>query len=99
MTLPIDTIAILALLGVLLVLAGRELRARRGLGQGKTVSLDNVTLTSHRLGLTGRVDRLVRNGGAIIPEEWKGECPGAGAGKWFLGTWGLRRRAASLRRT
>jgi CRISPR-associated exonuclease Cas4 len=59
------------LLGLMLVLAGRFLRRRRGLGAGRTIALDNVTLVSHRLGLTGRVDRLIRDGGALIPEEWK----------------------------
>jgi CRISPR-associated exonuclease Cas4 len=35
------------------------------------VSLDRVTLTSMRLGLTGRPDRLIKRDGTIIPEEWK----------------------------
>ena len=30
-----------------------------------------MTLTSRRLGLTGRPDRLIREGGTIIIEEWK----------------------------
>ena len=51
--------------------AGRGMRLRRGLGSGKTISLDRVTLTSRRLGLTGRPDRLIRKGGIIWPEEWK----------------------------
>ena len=59
------------LLGLLLLVAGRGMRQRRGLGSGRTVSLDKVTLTSRRLGLTGRPDRLIRSGGTIIPEEWK----------------------------
>lgn len=59
------------LLGILLMLVGRSLRQRRGLGQGRTVALDNVTLTSRHYGLTGRVDRLIRDGATIIPEEWK----------------------------
>ena len=64
--------AVLALLvGLWLILAGRSMRHRRGLGGGKTVSLDRVTLTSHRLGLTGRPDRLVKADGSIIVEEWK----------------------------
>jgi CRISPR-associated exonuclease Cas4 len=41
------------------------------LGGGKTVSLDRVTLTSRRLGLTGRPDRLIKSAGTIIVEEWK----------------------------
>jgi CRISPR-associated exonuclease Cas4 len=54
-----------------LVLAGRGIRQRRGLGWGKTVSLDRVTLTSRRLGLTGRPDRLIKTEGTVWPEEWK----------------------------
>jgi CRISPR/Cas system-associated exonuclease Cas4 (RecB family) len=63
--------AVLLLLGLLLVLAGRGLRRRRGLVGGRTVSLDRVTLTSYRLGLTGRPDRLIKANGTIIVEEWK----------------------------
>ena len=64
--------AVLALLlGLGLILGGRGLRRGLGLGDGKTVALDNVTLTSRRYGLTGRVDRLIRQGGMVIPEEWK----------------------------
>ena len=64
--------AVLALiLGLWLILAGRSIRLRRGLGSGKTISLDRVTLTSRRLGLAGRPDRLIRQGGIIWPEEWK----------------------------
>ena len=59
------------MLGLWLMLAGRGMRQRRGLGSGKTISLDRVTLTSHRLGLTGRPDRLIKTDGTIIPEEWK----------------------------
>ena len=36
-----------------------------------TVSLDRVTFTSRRLGLTGRPDRLIKTEGTIIVEEWK----------------------------
>lgn len=65
-------VALAALLvGLGLVLAGRKLRRPFGLGQGRTVALDDVTLTSRRLGLTGRPDRLVRADGTVIPEEWK----------------------------
>jgi hypothetical protein len=63
--------ALALLLGLLLVLAGRSLRRSRGLGGGRTVSLDRVTLTSYRLGLTGRPDRLIKSNGTIIVEEWK----------------------------
>jgi len=51
------------LLGLLLMLLGRGMRHRRGLGGGKTVSLERVTLTSRRLGLTGRPDRLIKTDG------------------------------------
>ena len=67
-------IALAALLtlaiGLWLMLAGRGMRQRRGLGGGKTVSLDRVTLTSRRLRLTGRPDRLIKTEGTIIVEEW-----------------------------
>ena len=64
--------AVLALvLGLLLVLVGQWMRRGRGLGEERTVALDNVMLTSRRLGLTGRPDRLVKADGTIIPEEWK----------------------------
>jgi CRISPR-associated exonuclease Cas4 len=65
------TAALTLLLGLWLMLRGRGMRQRRGLGGGKTVSLDRVTLTSHRLGLTGRPDRLIKTDGTIIVEEWK----------------------------
>ena len=75
MSLPVEWIAVGAVLalalGLVLVLAGRDMRQRRGLGGGKTVSLDRVTLSSRRLGLTGRPDRLIKSDGAIIVEEWK----------------------------
>jgi hypothetical protein len=59
------------LLGLWLMLAGRGMRQRRGLSGCKTVSRDRVTLTSHRLDLTGRPDRLIKADGSIIVEEWK----------------------------
>jgi CRISPR-associated exonuclease Cas4 len=64
-------VAALVLLGLVLMLAGRALRRGQGLGQGGTVALDDVTLVSRRHGLIGRPDRLVKTGGAVIPEEWK----------------------------
>jgi CRISPR-associated exonuclease Cas4 len=64
--------ALLALaVGVALIVGGRGMRRRRGLGGGKTVALDNVTLTSRRYGLVGRPDRMIREGETVIPEEWK----------------------------
>jgi hypothetical protein len=75
MSLPGGWIALAAILGLLLGLwlmrAGHGMRLRRGLGAGKTVSLDRVTLTSRRLGLTSRPDRLIKAGGIVWPEEWK----------------------------
>jgi hypothetical protein len=75
MSLPVGWMALAAflalLLGLVLMLAGRGMRQRRGLGSGKTVSLDRVTLTSRRLWLTGRPDRLIKTDGTIIVEEWK----------------------------
>jgi CRISPR-associated exonuclease Cas4 len=66
------TVALLVLaVGLVLVVVGWGMRRRWGLGGGKTVALDNVTLTSTRYGLTGRMDRLIRDGGMVIPEEWK----------------------------
>ncbi|MEW4571286.1 Dna2/Cas4 domain-containing protein, partial [Tautonia sp. JC769] len=61
----------LLFLGLLLLLGGQGLRRSVGLGEGRTVSLDRVTLTSERLGLTGRPDRIIRQGDSVIPEEWK----------------------------
>ena len=59
------------LLGLILVLAGRAIRRGRGLSGGQTISLDKLTLTSSRLGLTGRPDRLIKAEGTIFVEEWK----------------------------
>jgi CRISPR-associated exonuclease Cas4 len=63
--------ALALLLGLALVVIGQAMRRRRGLGAGRTVALDNVTLTSRRYGLTGKPDRLVRGGGTVVIEEWK----------------------------
>jgi CRISPR/Cas system-associated exonuclease Cas4 (RecB family) len=63
--------AAVLVLGLVLVGVGQAMRRRRGLGEGRTVALDNATFTSIRHGLTGRPDRLVRERGTVIPEEWK----------------------------
>jgi CRISPR-associated exonuclease Cas4 len=64
--------AVLALLGGLLLIAfGGRLRRRLGLGAGRTVALDHVTLVSERYGLVCRMDRLTRTGDRVTPEEWK----------------------------
>ena len=59
------------LLGLVMLLVGLRTRRRRGLGNGQTISLDRVSLTSRRHGLSGRPDRLIRSGGTVIIEEWK----------------------------
>jgi CRISPR-associated exonuclease Cas4 len=63
--------ALALLLGLVLIFGGQGMRRQQGLGGGATVSLDRVTLTSVRLGLTGRPDRLIKADGTIIVEEWK----------------------------
>ena len=70
-TLVVVAAGLALLAGWLLIAVGSRLRRRLGLMEGWTVALDNVTLVSRRLGLTGRPDRLVRTGGTVIPEEWK----------------------------
>jgi CRISPR-associated exonuclease Cas4 len=68
----IAAVALAALvLGLVMILGGRGMRQRRGLGAGKTVALDTVTLTSRRYRLVARPDRLIREGNSVIPEEWK----------------------------
>jgi CRISPR-associated exonuclease Cas4 len=62
---------VLALLGLLLVVAASRTRRAAGFAVGKTVALDNVTLFSERLKLVGRPDRIIRQGEDLIPEEWK----------------------------
>jgi CRISPR-associated exonuclease Cas4 len=66
------TIALSALvIGFLLILAGKSGRSRRGLTDRKTLDLDSRVLYSREFGISGRPDRLVRDGGYVIPEEWK----------------------------
>ena len=60
--------AAVLVIGLLLVLSGRGMRRRRGLGAGRTLELDDRTLYSARYGLAGRPDRIVERN---IPEEWK----------------------------
>jgi CRISPR-associated exonuclease Cas4 len=57
--------------GLLLILAGKAGRQRRGLTDAPTLDLDTRVLYSARYGLSGRPDRLVRDGDFVIPEEWK----------------------------
>ena len=65
-------IAVVALaVGLMLILGGRGMRRRRGLTDAPTLDLDGRTLYSDRLGLAGRPDRVIEEGGFPIPEEWK----------------------------
>jgi CRISPR-associated exonuclease Cas4 len=59
--------AVIALL--VLMQLGRGLRRCMGLGGGRTVALDNLTLVSRRYGLASRPDH--REGGMVLPVEWK----------------------------
>jgi hypothetical protein len=70
---PVEWLAAALLLafGLLLILTGRGLRRQLGLGDGRTVSLDRITLTSYRLGLTGRPDRIIKTADTIVVEDWK----------------------------
>ena len=58
-------------LGLFLLVFSLRVRSRRGLIRGETAALDDVTLLSKRHLLTGRPDRIVKQGGLFIPEEWK----------------------------
>ena len=62
--------ASLVIAGVVLFL-GVYIRRRAGFGIGETISNDNVTLRSEKLGLMGRPDRIVRRGRKIIVEDMK----------------------------
>jgi CRISPR-associated exonuclease Cas4 len=62
---------LLALFGLALVVRALWTRRARGLGAGQTVALDNVTLFSKEHLLVGRPDRIVKQGGSLVPEEWK----------------------------
>jgi CRISPR-associated exonuclease Cas4 len=65
-------IAITALIvGLLLILAGKSTRQKRGLTDATTLDLDTRVLYSARYDLAGRPDRLFRDCGFVIPEEWK----------------------------
>jgi CRISPR-associated exonuclease Cas4 len=64
-------VVLAVLLGLLLILNGKGMRRPRGLGAGRTLALDNSTFISRRYQLAGRPDRLVSEGGALVPEEWK----------------------------
>ena len=61
----------------------------RGLGPGETIALDDLTLFSERLKLAGRPDRIVRQGKALIPEEWKSSKRVSEGHRLQLGTYFL----------
>ncbi|RUL88013.1 CRISPR-associated protein Cas4 [Tautonia sociabilis] len=71
MTLPFGVALLLAVLGLLCALLALTARRKRGFEAGATVALDSETLSSERLGLIGRPDRIIRQGRYFIPEEWK----------------------------
>ena len=62
---------LLGLFGLALVVRALWTRRARGLGSGQTVTLDEVTLFSKEHLLVGRPDRIVEQGGSLVPEEWK----------------------------
>ena len=61
----------LLIFGGLVIAWAFRARKIRGLGQGKTISLDDLLLVSERDKIVGRPDRIVRQAGNVIPEEWK----------------------------
>jgi CRISPR-associated exonuclease Cas4 len=65
---PFIVAVFVLIIGLALVLRGRGMRRSQGLGQGRTLELDDRNLFSRRLGLTGRPDRIIEGN---IPEEWK----------------------------
>ncbi|MDG3008477.1 CRISPR-associated protein Cas4 [Paludisphaera mucosa] len=62
---------VLAFVGALLLWWSVRAREGRGLGAGETIALDDRELVSERLKLRGRPDRILREDGVLIPEEWK----------------------------
>jgi CRISPR/Cas system-associated exonuclease Cas4 (RecB family) len=49
----------------------QSIRVTKGFTTGRTLDLDSRNLYSARYGLAGRPDRIVRENGFTIPEEWK----------------------------
>ena len=79
----------LGLLGLALLFVATRVRRVKGLSAGATVALDDVTLYSARLKLVGRPDRIVKQGDAYIPEEWKSSKRVSHGHKLQLGTYFL----------
>lgn len=87
---PVFCIAIaLGLLGLALLLVAARVRRVRGLSDGETVALDDVTLYSTRLGLVGRPDRIVKQGDTYVPEGWKSARRVSHGHRLQLGTYSL----------
>ena len=64
-------LTLLLSLSVLLFVAALIGRRRAGFGYGKTISHDDVRLSSERYLLRGQPDRIVQRGRRFIPEEKK----------------------------
>ena len=64
-------LTLLLSLSVLLFVFALIGRRRAGFGYGKTISHDNVRLSSERYMLRGQPDRIVQRGRRFIPEEKK----------------------------
>lgn len=73
MTTPLSehSVVLFLVCGIALVLLALVLRRRAGFGSGRQLAADNLTLASKQLGLIGRPDRIVLEGGFYIPEEKK----------------------------
>lgn len=68
---PLIYLLLALAVGILLLFSGRKIRSRRGLTDARTLDLDDRNLFSARLGLTGRPDRVIKENGVPVPEEWK----------------------------
>lgn len=66
-----DILSLTLSLSVLVLALALVWRRRAGFGYGKTISHDNVRLSSERYMLRGKPDRIVQRGRYFIPEEKK----------------------------
>ena len=69
--LRVDTLSLTLGLSVLVLVFALIWRHKAGFGYGKTISHDNVRLSSKRYMLRGKPDRIVQRGRYFIPEEKK----------------------------
>lgn len=69
--LRVDTLSLTLILSVLVLVCALIWRHKAGFGYGKTISHDNVRLSSERCMLRGKPDRIVQRGRYFIPEEKK----------------------------